>query len=60
MRGEIVDAVKDELLVEDRLVKGITPVPGIVLDDAMGINLDPEVEKDERGTADPAEEVPPD
>lgn len=57
MRGNLVDTVKDEVMLHDHHPERVTPVPSIVLDDSMGINLDPEIEDDERPAEHPSEDV---
>ena len=52
MWGHLKDAIKGEFLVDE--VEEISPVPGVVFDNSMGIELDPEVEDDQKNAADPA------
>lgn len=47
-------AVKDERAA---LEKDVSPVPAVILDDVMGFGLDPEVERNEDDSTDPAENV---
>ena len=55
MIAHLENSVKDEILHtrEER----ISPIPSVVLDDSMGINLDPEVEQHERSPADPSKNM---
>ena len=47
---ELKDAIKDEV---SALEEDVTPVPAIILDDVVGLLLDPKVEEDEEDTGDP-------
>lgn len=57
MRGNLVHAVKDEVVLHDHEPEGVSPIPGIVLDDAMGVHLNPEVEHNQGPAKHPAEDV---
>ena len=52
MRSHLEDAIEGEFLIDE--VEEVTPIPGIVFDDSMGIELDPEVESDEGQATQPA------
>jgi hypothetical protein len=50
MWSELKHAVKDECTT---LEKAVTPVPTIVLNDMVGLGLDPEIERDQGDASDP-------
>lgn len=50
MRSQFEHAVEDERAA---LEEDVAPVPAIVLDDIVGFSLDPQIERNERDTADP-------
>jgi hypothetical protein len=52
MRSHLEDAVEGEFLIDE--VEEVTPIPGVVFDDSMGIKLDPEVESDKGQATHPA------
>lgn len=54
MGGHFEDAVKDEGAA---LEEAITPVPAVILDDVVCLLLDPDIERNEGNTRDPAKEV---
>lgn len=51
---ELEHAIKDEVAP---LEKDITPVPAVIFHDSVRFGLDPEIEHDQRHTADPATRV---
>ncbi|KAH9834296.1 hypothetical protein Tdes44962_MAKER01953 [Teratosphaeria destructans] len=51
VRGQLEDAVERQLLVDQE--EEVSPVPGEVFDDAMGVQLHPQVEEDQQPAADP-------
>jgi hypothetical protein len=44
-------------MLHDHHPECISPVPSVILDDSVGVNLDPEVEGDKRPAKDPSEDV---
>jgi hypothetical protein len=53
----LVNSVKHQFLLLDDQPESVTPVPSVVFDDPMSVNLDPEVKGDQGPTKDPAEEM---
>lgn len=53
----LVNSVKHQFLLLDDQPESITPVPSVVFDDPMSVDLDPEVKGDQGPTKDPAEEM---
>lgn len=51
MRSKLEDSVECQVLVNE--VEEVTPVPRKVLDNSMGVKLDPEIEADESHATDP-------
>jgi hypothetical protein len=41
MRGDLVDPVEYQVVLHDHHPKCVSPVPCIVLDDPMSVDLDP-------------------
>ena len=50
MRRELKHAVKDKCTT---LEEAVAPVPAIVLNDMVGLGLDPEIERNQGDTSDP-------
>ena len=44
-------------MLHDHHPKSVSPVPSVIFDDSVGINLDPKVEGDQRPSEDPPEDV---
>ena len=57
MRSNFVYPIKDKIMLHDHHPEGVSPVPSVIFDDSVGINLDPEVEGDQRPSEDPPEDV---
>jgi hypothetical protein len=57
VRCDLIDAIKDQIPLLDDKPEGVSPIPSVVLDDTMSVNLHPEVEADEDPTNDPAQDV---
>jgi hypothetical protein len=54
VRCELEHAIKDQVTT---LEEDITPVPAVILHDAVRFRFDPEIERDQCDTADPANKV---
>ena len=54
MRSHLERAIKDEAAASEEPVARILP---IILDDMVGLSLDPPIERDQRGTGDPTSDV---
>jgi hypothetical protein len=57
MRRNLIDSVKDQIMLHDHHPECISPIPSVILDNSMSVNLDPEVEGDQRPAKDPSEDV---
>lgn len=57
MRRNLVNTIKHQVVLHDHKPESIAPVPRIVLDDSVGVHLDPKVEQDESPTEYPTEDV---
>lgn len=44
-------------MLHDHKPERISPIPGVIFDNPMGVHLDPEIEEDERPAKDPSEDV---
>lgn len=53
----LVNPIEYQLFLLDDQPKGIPPVPSVILDDPMRVDLDPQVERDQRPAEDPAKGV---
>ena len=57
MRCDFIDAIKYQIPLLHNKPEGVSPIPSVVLDDTMSVNLHPEVEADEDPTDNPAQDV---
>ena len=57
MRSNLVDSIKHQIVLGHQHPKGVTPVPCVILDDSMGIDLDPEIEEDQGPSKHPSKEM---
>lgn len=57
MWSNFVYPIKYQIILHDHEPERIAPVPSVILDHAMGVNLDPEVEDDQTPAEYPAEDV---
>jgi hypothetical protein len=57
MRSNLIHPIKDKIMLHDHHPESVSPVPSVIFHDSMGINLDPEVEGDQRPSEDPSENV---
>lgn len=57
MRCDLINSIKHQFFLLDDQPKRIPPVPSVILDDSVSVDLDPEVEEDERPTNYPAGDV---
>lgn len=57
MRRNLIHAIKHEVALLNDEPERVAPVPRVVLDDAVRVDLDPEVEGDERPAECPAGDV---
>jgi hypothetical protein len=55
--SNFVHPVEDKVILEDHHPESVPPVPCIVFDYSVSVDLDPEVESDERPAECPAEDV---
>ncbi len=51
MRGHFENPIKGQFLIDQ--VEEITPIPGVIFDYPMGVQLDPQIEDKEGHAADP-------
>lgn len=51
MRGQLKDTIEYE---GTSLEEDVAPVPAVILDDVVGLRLHPQIEPDERKSADPS------
>jgi len=53
----LVYTIKHQFFLLDDQPKSVAPVPSVIFDDAMSVDLDPEVECDQGPPKDPTEEM---
>ena len=54
MRGHLEHAIKDEAAASE---EAIAPIPPIILNDMVGLSLDPPIERDQHEAGDPTGDV---
>jgi len=57
MRSNLIYPIKDEVMLHDHHPECVSPVPSVILDDSVSVDLDPEVEGDQGPAKDPSEDM---